>query len=305
MGSHTLSIPFLEAIKDMGVRLVVTTPDKASGRGLKITPSVVKAYSERNGLAVITPSDINSPEMIARLKQEEPELGVVVAYGQILKPEILNLFPLGCINVHASLLPKYRGAAPIQWAIANGEKFTGITIIFMNEKMDAGDILLQKTVEIRPDDTAQTLQERLSIEGPSVLIKAIELIASGNPPRISQTHSEATFAPRLKKEDGKIDWNSPAEVIERRVRAFNPWPCCYTRVVFPEGKQHTLKIFKVAVENKSGLPGEILDVQGDGPLVATGHNSVRLLSVQPEGKRQMTGKEYLQGYKLQSGMRLG
>lgn len=305
MGSHTLSIPCLEAVKNMGVTLVVTSLDKPRGRGLKTGPSIVKTYSERNGLEVITPSNVNSPEIIDLLKQQQPELGVVVAYGQILKAEVLNVFPLGCINVHASLLPKYRGAAPIQWAIANGEKLTGITIMFMNEKMDAGDIILQKAVEIRPDDTAQTLEERLSSEGASLLVNAIGLIASGKPPRIPQNYAEATFAPKLKKEDGKIDWTLPAEIIERRVRAFNPWPCCHTTVMLPTGKQHTLKILKASVENKSGQPGEILEVQSAGPLVATGHGSVRLLNVQPEGKRQMTGKEYLQGYKLQSGIRLG
>lgn len=305
MGSHALSIACLEAIRNKGVTLVVTSFDKPRGRGLKIAPSIVKTYSERNGLEVITPSNVNSPEIIDLLKQQQPELGIVVAYGQILKAEVLNLFPLGCINVHASLLPKYRGAAPIQWAIANGEKVTGITIMFMNEKMDAGDIILQKAVEIRPDDTAKTLEERLSSEGASLLVNAIDLIASGNPPRIPQNHAEATFAPKLKKEDGKIDWTLPAEIIERRIRAFNPWPSCYTTIVFPTGKQKTLKIFKASVENKSGHPGEILEAQADGPLVATGHGSIRLLKVQPEGKRQMTGKEYLQGYKLQSGMQLG
>jgi len=259
------------------------------------------------------------------------DLIVVLAYGQILKREVLALPPQGCVNMHASLLPRYRGAAPIQWAIANGEPVTGVSTMFMNERMDAGDVILQKEVIIGPDDTAGSLHDKLAEEGAVVLSRTLDALREGRVTRTSQVESQATFAPKLSKEDGRIDWTEPAERIYNKVRGFNPWPCCFCEV--PElsaGRQpgigkrekdsadrralkiehrtgtgkravRRLRVLRVMIENATASAGEMIDVTGDGPLVGTGTGAVRLLEVQPEGRNVMNGADYLRGHDLKIG----
>lgn len=311
MGSAPLACPSLEALladNSYDVLAVVTQPDRPKGRSLRISACAVKVFAQNRGIAVLTPSNVNTSESINAVKQLKPDLIVVVAYGQILKKEVLGLPPEGCVNMHASLLPKYRGAAPIQWAIANGEQVTGVTTIFMSERMDAGDIILQKEVAIGHEDTAGSLHDKLAQEGAVLLSRTVEAIHSGRVTRTQQVEAEATFAPKLKREDGRIDWTKPAGEIYNRVRGFNPWPVCWcaapTNRVRGE-KTARLRVLKVRVENDSAQPGEVIDVSGGGPLVGTGEKSVRLLEVQPEGRKVMNGVAYLRGHGLKIGDMIG
>lgn len=340
IGSAALACPSLEMLLGCGpaqgslprghiaetrqvdeVVAVVTQPDRPKGRNLKISSCAVKVLAVSKNLTVLPPRDVNSPDSIDTLRRLKPDLIVVVAYGQILKKEILALPPEGCVNVHASLLPKYRGAAPIQWAIANGEQVTGVTTMFMSEGMDDGDIILQKEVAIGREDTAGSLYDRLAQEGAVLLSETVEAIRNGRAIRIPQIGTEATFAPKLNKEDGRIDWSRPAEEIYNKVRGFNPWPCCWcfapvkggqppshrSGVMAGQGGQEEkkkngkLRVFRVRVEEAEGKFGEVVDMSGDGPLVGTGDKSVRLLEVQPEGKKVMSGDAYLRGHGLKVG----
>jgi len=304
MGSADLSCPSLETLMagDDEVVSVVTQPDRPKGRNLKLSPSPVKVLAESRGIAVLTPEKINTPEVVDVLKELKPDLVVVVAYGQILKREILELPARGCLNIHTSLLPKYRGAAPIQRAIACGEKITGVTAMFMNEKMDAGDIILQAEVKILDDETGGMLHDRLALEAAALLGRTVGNLKSGNVPRQAQVESAVTFAPKLTKKDGRIDWTMRADQIYNRIRAFNPWPCCYCEAGQGAGM---LRILKSRIEDDGGAPGKILDVSGDGPLVAAGRGSVRLVEVQPEGRKVMTGADYLRGHALKAGDMVG
>jgi methionyl-tRNA formyltransferase len=326
MGSAPLACPSLEAVAGTGsdeVVAVVTQPDRPRGRSLRLLPGVVKETAVRLGLPAMTPVNVNSPEALQALRDLRPDLIVVVAYGQILRSGILALPPMGCVNLHASLLPKYRGAAPIQWAIANGETVTGVTVMYMNERVDAGDIVLQKEVPIGPEDTAGTLHDRLAAEGAPALARALADIRQGRAGRLRQDEAKATPAPKLAKEDGRMDWNRPAAELERRVRAFNPWPGSFCAMPSerpaplsaeagaPEQDRSSaegpvLRIAKVRVEDAApppgkGTPGEVVDVAGDGPLILTGRGAVRLVEVQPEGKKPMSGTAYLRGHPMKIG----
>jgi methionyl-tRNA formyltransferase len=326
MGSAGLSCPSLQALLCSStdkVSAVVTQPDRPKGRNLKSSPGPVKILAEDAGIPVLTPLNVNSGESLEQIKSFQSELIVVVAYGQILKPAILALPPMGCVNVHASLLPKYRGAAPIQWAIADGRKVSGVTTMFMVEKMDAGDIILQRESVIETDDTAGILHDRLAEEGSVLLIETLDVIRRGEVVRIPQLDAEATFARKLTKEDGRIDWTKSATEIYNRVRGFNPWPVCWcerggsrqpeagpplaekskvesqkTEGVAPSAK---LRVLRVGVEDGAGLPGEVIDVEGDGPVVAAGEKAVRLIEVQPENGKVMSGADYLRGHGLAVG----
>ncbi len=306
MGSAAFACPSLDRLiskRDIELAAVVTQPDRPRGRNLEIAACPVKSRVESLGIPVLTPVDINAPGSVAALRDCGPDLIVVVAYGQILKPAILSMPPLGCINLHASLLPKYRGAAPIQWAIANGERATGVTTQFMNERMDAGDILLQRTAAISPDDTAGSLHDKLASLGAGTLDETVAQIRSGTVERIPQEEADATFAPKLSKSDGRIDWHFPAAVLANRIRAFNPWPACHAEI--PEGSGRMVKVLIARVERGSGVPGTVLAVTGDGPLIQTGDGAVRLLQVQPEGKKPMTGSDFIRGCRIAVGDRLG
>lgn len=298
MGSAELACPCLDRLlagtADTVVG-VVTQPDRPKGRSLKLAPCAVRAHVAARDIPVLTPENINTPENVAALRALAPDIIVVVAYGQFLKADILNLPPCGPVNVHASLLPKYRGAAPIQWAIANGETETGVTTMFVNERMDAGDIIDQLVEKIRPEDTAGSLHDRLAKCGAELLAHTLEALRQGSIRRRQQNEAEVTFAPRLKKADGRIDWRQPAAVINNRVRGFNPWPGCFCELA-PAG---VVRVLKARVENGRGAaPGAVLEAAGDGPLIQTGQDALRLLEVQPEGRKVMTGAAFLHGHPL-------
>ncbi|MBT3191207.1 MAG: methionyl-tRNA formyltransferase [Verrucomicrobia bacterium] len=306
MGSADIACPSLESLlSDPSVDVVgvVTQPDRPKGRQLKVSACAVRTHLEGSGIPVLTPQSINTEASLEALRALSPDLAVVMAYGQILKPTVLAVPRLGCINVHTSLLPLYRGAAPIQWAVANGDAETGVTIMHMDEGMDTGDIVLQRTIPIGPADTAGRVHDNLADAGAALLCEAVHAIQAGNAPRVCQDESRATYAPKLKKEDGRIDWTQSAEAIYNRVRGFNPWPCCTCAV--PGARAHTLRVLTARLEDESGAPGEVLDVKGDGPLVACGTGALRLLEVQPQGKRVMQGCAYVCGRSLQRGEILG
>ncbi len=273
---------------------VVTQPDRPKGRGREMHQSPVKAIAPA-GAVVMTPGKVNSSDSVEAIRRLAPDLVVVVAYGQILRKELLAMPRLGCVNVHASLLPRYRGAAPIQWAVANGDRETGVTTMYMSEGMDEGDILKQKRVAIDPQDTGGTLHDKLASRGAELLGETIEDIRNGIARRIPQRAAEATIAPKLSKADGRIDWTMSAARICDRVRGFNPWPCCYCGE--PGAVSGMLKVLRAGAEpGAGGQPGDILAWENAGPLVAADGGAVRLLEIQPGGGKAMSGSEYVRGH---------
>lgn len=301
MGSAEFACPALELLLNAGrdeITGVVSQPERPSGRHQKNKKCPVDEFSSAKSLPVLTPENINTPESVESLRALRPDLIVVVAYGQILKANILTLALKGCINLHGSLLPKYRGAAPIQWAIARGENKTGVTAMFINEKMDAGDIIAQEEELISPDDTSVSLGRRLADKGAKLLMETIEMIRRGNVPGTKQNEAFATYAPLLKKTDGVIDWNKPAKELSNRIRGFQPWPCCY----FTLKDKSIVRVLRARVESDgSALPGIVFETRGEGPLIQTGAGSLRLLEVQPEGRRPMNGNAFMCGNKMSKG----
>jgi methionyl-tRNA formyltransferase len=257
------------------------------------------------GARLMTPESVNAAESIAELRNLAPDVIVVVAYGQILSRTILGIPPMGCVNLHASLLPLYRGAAPIQWAIANGESRTGVTTMMMNEKMDDGDILLQEEVGIAHDETAGELHERLAMIGAELLLQTLDGMLAGTLRPRPQDRSLATFAPKLRKDDGRIDWTRPHAEIYNRIRAFDPWPGSFCAVGEEEASGYRLNVLRCRPERTGGVPGVVLECGAEGPLVAAGSGSLRLLAVQPEGRQAMDGADFLRGYRLRTGDKLG
>ncbi len=306
MGSPECACPALDALAampDVEVVAVVTQPDRPQGRGLHLQPCAVKAHALQMGLPVLTPPKVNLPEVVAELAALKPDIVVVMAFGQIMKKGILELAPLGCINVHASLLPRYRGAAPAQWAIVRGETMTGVTTMRMNEGLDTGDMLLTLEVPIDPEDTGGSLLVKLGMAGGRVLPPTVEGLRSGTLQGEPQDSRLATLAPKLSKADGVLDWRLPAAELARRVRAFNPWPCCTCEA--PAGSGNVMRVLKVREEAGAGGPGEVLSVSGEGLLVACGEGALRLLEVQPAGKKSMSGSDFLRGSRLAAGSRMG
>jgi methionyl-tRNA formyltransferase len=243
---------------------------------------------------------VGASESFQTLEKLNADLFVVVAYGQYIPQSILALPPSGSINLHPSLLPKYRGASPIQWALANGETVTGVTILYVSEKMDAGDILCQSEVPIRLEDTALTMEPILARAGAKLLMEAVEQIRCGTVRAVPQDDTLATEVRKLTKKEGRLDWSQSAQLLNNCIRGFIAWPGCYCEA--PSGR---MKVLSAQIESGSGIPGEILEDSGAGPLVATGEGTLRLLKVQPAGKRVMDGAAYLRGYPLQPGDRLG
>ena len=291
MGSPEFALPALQALaKNYAVVGVVTQPDRPSGRGRVLTPPAVKILAQKLGLPVIQPRRLREPEAIEQLKSWKPDLIVVAAFGQILRPEVLDLPRLGCINVHASLLPRWRGAAPIQAAILHGDAETGITIMRMEPGVDTGPIFSQRSLTILPEDTANSLSVRLAELGAELLIETLPGYLDGQiVPRL-QNEAKATYAPMLKKEDGKLDFNQPAENLARRVRALNPWPGAFT-----DWQDGILKILHAhAGEGIAVSPGRRLVYQGL-PAIGTAQGLLVLDEVQPAGKKPMPGKVFLQG----------
>jgi methionyl-tRNA formyltransferase len=303
MGTPEFAVPSLEILLRQGYPVVgvVTQPDRPKGRGKHLAKPPVKQFAEAHQLPVFQPERVWAPEFLQQFKQLAPDLVVVAAFGQILPKAILEQPRLGCINVHPSLLPKYRGAAPLNWTIIRGETKTGVTIMQMDEGMDSGDILLQEETAIGSRETVGDLHDRLAAMGAQMLIRTIEMIEAGTLARIPQDRAAATFAPRLKKDDGLIRWEADVHDIIRLIRGLSPSPGAYT---FLDGR--TLKIFQAAGLDgqATALPGTIRN-NGKELLIAAGNGSVSLLDVQMEGKKRISVQDFLRGCRLQTGDRLG
>ncbi|AZR72965.1 methionyl-tRNA formyltransferase [Anoxybacter fermentans] len=278
---------------------VVTQPDRARGRGYKVTYSPVKKVALEANLPVYQPENVNDSEFVDKLEGMNLDAIVVVAYGQLLKERLLNLTPYGCINVHASLLPKYRGAGPIHRVIINGETKTGITTMYMDKGWDTGDMILQKEVEIGSEMTVGELHDILAELGSEVLVETLRQIKNGTAPRIPQQHEKATYAPKIKKEDGEIDWNQPARKIYNLVRGMDPWPGAYTWY-----KGEIFKIWKTRIEENltGGIPGQVMDVDlKKGILVQTKEGGLWLTEVQSANSRRMDVGAFLNGHNVKKG----
>ncbi len=301
-GTPAFAIPSLRSIhRETDLLAIITQPDRPKGRGRLIAAPAVAQVGRELGARVLQPARVKDPSVLETLRALRPDVGITVAYGKIIPREILRLPPLGCINVHPSLLPKYRGASPIQAALAAGESETGVTIMYQSEELDAGDIILQRRVPIALDDTAATLEATLARAGAEALVDALRLIAHGTAPRIPQDPAAASYVRKLTKDHGRIDWSKPAEDLARLIRAMNPWPSAYTR---HRGK--LLKIWKAGPAGADGEAGVVCEVRrGEGFVVGTGSGALLVLEVQPEGGRRMTADEYVRGYRLEVGERLG
>lgn len=302
MGTPDFAVPSLKKLVESGydVKLVVTQPDKPAGRGKKVTPPPVKVVAEELGIPVYQPEKVKeNDELKKRLLEVEPDLIVVAAYGKILPEWLLNLPKYGTINVHASLLPKYRGASPIQWALLNGEEETGVTIMKVIPKLDAGDIISQKRVKIEKEDNAKTLHDKLAEVGAELLVKTLPLYVSGKLKPVPQNEEEATYCPQIKKEMGKIDWRESAEKIFNKIRAFTPWPSAYTTF---KGKR--VKILKGEPVEGSGEPGEVIEA-GKNLIVAAGKGALKIERLRPEGRKEISGEEFVRGYRVKKGDRFG
>ena len=277
---------------------VVTQPDRPKGRSSELVASPVKEYAKDHDIPVLQPAKIKEASEVARLKGIDADIYVVAAFGQILSKEILDIPKFGCINVHASLLPEYRGAAPIQWAIADGKKVTGVTIQQMNEGVDTGDIISSSEVEISDDETGESLFDRLMEEGKTLIAATLDMIENGSISPIPQDESKATYAKILKKEMGCIDFARSAQEIERTVRAFTPWPGGFT---YLDGKMLKIKKCRACGENDGYEPGTITHVSKDEIVVSCGSGSLGISVVQPEGKKQMPVHDYLLGNPIRVG----
>jgi methionyl-tRNA formyltransferase len=305
MGTAQLSCASLEKLagdKNCSVIAVVTQPDKPKGRELKLTPSPVKILAEKLNLPVLQPLKARDEKFISEVRELKPDLIVVVAYGQILPPTILDLPKFGCLNVHTSLLPKYRGAAPIQWAIADGEAETGVTIMKMDAGLDTGPILSVRRTPILPTDDSQILHDRLAQLGAELLVETIPNYVAGKISPHPQPTTGSSYAAKIKKEDGKIDWSFPAEKIWNRLRAFTPWPGAFT-FLQAEPQPQLLKIWKAQVVEKSGMVGEILSADKTGIIVGCGENALQILELQREGGKRLTAEQFLAGFPIRTGTR--
>jgi methionyl-tRNA formyltransferase len=296
IGTGAIGVPTLQLLlaSEHEIVGIVTQPDRPAGRRQKIQSSPVKQligrYETERLIPVLQPQRIKDPTAVDQIGHLQPDIIVVVAYGQILPRAVLQLPKLACLNVHASLLPRWRGAAPIQAAIAAGDAETGITIMYMDEGLDTGDILLQRPAGITSTDTGASLHDRLANLAPEALFESLRLFEAGAAPRLPQDPSAATYAPKLTRQDGLIDWSLPAEVIVRKIRAYQPWPGAFTTL---QGR--TLKVFAAKAVELRGEPGQVLSADND-IAIAAGRGAVSLTEVQPEGKRRMSVAQYLHGY---------
>ena len=304
MGTPDFAVSTLEKIKEAGhdVLLVVTQPDRSKGRSKDLVYSPVKEAALRLGIEVSQPEKVKDKTFINEMAEYDIDAIVVVAFGQIIPKEILDMPKYGCINVHASLLPKYRGAAPIQYAVINGDEYSGVTTMMMNEGLDTGDILIQKKVQIAPKETGGSLFDKLSTIGAEALIETLDKLKDGSITRIKQDDSESTVVSILKKSYGNIDFSKDAAEIERLIRGLSPWPSAYTKL-----KGKNLKIWDAdVVESKQDAEiGEITDVTKESFTIACGKNSIKVNELQLEGKKRMNAKEFLRGYKIEKGTKCG
>ena len=304
MGTPEFAVPALQALLESEDTVVgvVCQPDKPAGRRLDLHAPPVKDCARAHAVPVFQPQKIRTPEALEHLHGWRPDLIVVAAYGKIIPKTMLDLPPCGCINIHASLLPKYRGAAPMQWAIARGETHSGITIMQVSEELDAGDILLQKSVALRPDETGGSLHDTLAALGAQALVEALTLFKQGKLVATPQDQAAVTYAPLLKKEDGEIDWTRSAVSLERRIRAFHPWPSSYTWL---GNKRLKILAAHLSTVEASVSPGTIINRQDKALSVATGQGSLTLDRVQLEGKKALPIAAFLAGHDLKPGDRLG
>lgn len=306
MGTPEFAVPVLESLINSRHEVVasVTQPDRPKGRGKNMQFSPVKECALAHNIPVMQPVNVSVPEVIDELRAYEPELIVVVAFGQFVTKKIREMPKYGCINVHASLLPKYRGAGPIQWAVINGEKESGVTTMYMCREIDKGDMLLKDTVTLDPKETGDSLHDKLSMMGGPLLLKTIDQLEDGSAVRIPQCEEESTYAPKLEKTMGNIDWTMDADRIERLVRGLNSWPGTFTKI---HGK--TVKIWDCDVvrqetltENQAAAkPGTVIVSEKDQLIVKAGNGALSLRMLQPEGKKNMTVDAYLRGYPIAQG----
>ena len=305
MGTPDFASASLEALlkSDDSIVGIVTQPDRPKGRGQILMPSPVKLLAQREQIPLLQPIKMKDPDFLQALAEWKPDFIAVAAFGRILPPAILSLPPLGCINVHGSLLPKYRGAGPIQWAIINGESETGITTMLMDEGMDTGPMLLQEAVPITPDDTGGTLAPRLAELGGRLLVETIARLKVGTLVPRPQDSSRATLAPLLKKEDGAIDWTLPAAVLANRVRGLSPWPGAYTAVA--GGDRWTIWRALTLPGPVTQLPGVIVAITREAIHVATGEGILAVMELQPANSRRMATSQYLAGHSIAVGLQLG
>ena len=311
MGTADFGAPVLERLANSKENkvMVITQPDRPQGRGRKILPTPIKKVALDKGLEVFQPENVNDEQSIKRMKEFSPDIMLVVAYGQILSSHILNIPEIGCINIHGSLLPKYRGAAPINRAVINGEKEAGITFMFMDEKIDAGDIIFQEKIDISPEETYGELYYRLSALSAETLPKLLEKIKSGKIERISQDIKEVTFARKMDKEEGKIEWRDKGEKVYNLIRGTTPYPGAFT---YYQGKK--LKITRARFlgdyQNETNAispnPGSVIKVEKDSILISTGGKGIiRILKLIPAGSKELTAEQFVNGYKIKIGDRLG
>ena len=308
MGTPEFAVAPLKSIIKAGhkVTMVVTQPDKPKGRSGKLVPTPVKQAAMEYGIEVIQPEKVRDEEIVKRIKKQKPDVIVVAAYGQILPESILEIPPLGCINIHASLLPRYRGAAPIERAILDGEDKTGVTIMYMEKGLDTGDMIDSREVEITSTDTGESLHEKLSVCGAGLIIGTLDMLEAGIAKRVKQDDSLSNYAHMLTKEMGRIDFNAPADYIDRQVRALIVWPGAYTTL---NGK--SIKLLSVRAVNpdseafNNAKPGEIIEVTKKNFTIRCGEGAITVLKLLPEGKKAMDAVAYLNGNKLEPGIIVG
>lgn len=297
LGTPAFAVPTLDRLVEAGhtVAAVLTQPDRPRGRGHATAAPPVKQAALRHGLVVYQPERVRRPEAVEYLRGLAPEAMVVVGYGQIIPQSVIDIPPLGILNVHASLLPKYRGAGPVQWVIANGETRTGVTIMRIDAGLDTGDMLRKVETEIGPEENAIELGERLADMGAQLLVETLEDYAAGRIQPEKQDSAQASYAPILKKEDGRIDWRQPAAAIHNRVRGFQPWPGAYT-----EFRGQTLHLWRSHVApERGGNAGTLVSLRP--PVVATGEGALELVEVQLEGRKRMAAIDFVNGQRLQEG----
>jgi methionyl-tRNA formyltransferase len=309
-GTPSFAVPALESLLASRHRVVavVTQPDRPRGRGHQVTAGPVKALAESRSLPVLQPEKIRSPELLDSLQGFAPDLAVVAAYGRILPDDLLAVPRLGFINIHASLLPRYRGASPIQRAVINGERSTGVSIMRIVRELDAGPVFASRTLPIGPDDTSVDVEKGLAALGAAALLDVVDALSRGEAVETPQDHEGATYAAKLTKEDGRLDWNETAERLHNRVRGVHPWPHAYT---FLNGGRYvihrttlSLNVERSALKLASAPPGTILHAHGEDLIVAAGQSSaLRILEIQPENKRLMSVRDFLAGHPLRAGKR--
>lgn len=302
MGTPDFAVPAMAHLLEAGINisLLVCQPDKKKGRGHKVQFPPTKQFALDKGIEVFQPTSVRTPEVIEKLKEKNPAFCVVIAYGKILPREILDLPEKGCLNVHASLLPEWRGAAPIQFSLINGDTTTGVCTMLIDEGMDSGDLLLTRKTEIAPDECADTLTERLSVMGAELIVETIQQFNSLTP--IKQDHDKATFARLLKKEDRCIDWSETKDAVYNRFRALSPSPGVFSQF---RGKRILIRKMKPLDTPSDEQPGTIIGIDGECVTIACGSGAVKMLTCQPENKKQVCAADWINGYQVRIGEVLG